>query len=200
MAKRSRREHLLEVALDLFSREGFHATGIDRILAEAQVAKMTLYKHFKSKDELIVAALRLKDQQFNDSLVKAIEGLMADKYRGQPLGVVNALFDAVGEWVSGEDFYGCTFINACAEYSDLSNPIHRLVADHKLAMVNIIRALITPLQVDKPDYLAQQLAMLIDGAIVTAQTTDNRDAIDMARDAALTLCSAANTAAEVVAH
>ena len=60
----SRRDHLVETALALFMRDGFHATGIDRILSHAGVAKMTLYNHFKSKEELILAALRLRDERF----------------------------------------------------------------------------------------------------------------------------------------
>ena len=60
----SRRDHLVETAIRLFNRDGFHATGIDTILSEAGVAKMTLYKHFKSKDDLIVAALRRRDERW----------------------------------------------------------------------------------------------------------------------------------------
>ena len=86
----SRRDHLVETALGLFMRDGFHATGIDAILAEAGVAKMTLYNHFKSKDELILAALRLRDEQFLEWLVSAVEA-RADKPRGRLLALFGAL-------------------------------------------------------------------------------------------------------------
>ena len=65
-----KRDQLIEAALELFQREGFHATGVDRILAEAGVAKMTLYHHFRSKDELILAALRLRDERFRNTFMK----------------------------------------------------------------------------------------------------------------------------------
>ena len=72
MASR-RRDHLVDIALDLFSRDGFHATGIDKILAESGVAKMTLYKHFRSKDELILAALRRRDERFRNWFMRTVE-------------------------------------------------------------------------------------------------------------------------------
>lgn len=189
---RSKKDQLVEVALGLFCREGFHATGIDKILAEANVAKMTLYKHFSSKEELILATLRLRDQQFNDNLVQNVERLMTEKYQQQPLGVVHALFDSIEQWIRSDGFYGCTFINASAEFSELSDPVHQIATAHKLSVKNIIHALITPLQLNTPDYLAQQISLLIDGAIVVAQTTGNKDAINLARNAAITLCEDAS--------
>ena len=69
----SRRDHLVDTALELFIRDGFHATGIDKILAESGVAKMTLYKHFKSKDELILSALRRRDERFRNWFMRAVE-------------------------------------------------------------------------------------------------------------------------------
>ncbi|HAD87737.1 MAG TPA: TetR family transcriptional regulator, partial [Rhodospirillaceae bacterium] len=71
----SKRQLLIDTALDLFRREGYHATGIDRVIAEAGVARMTLYNHFKSKDELILAALRHRDSGFRDGLVRRVEHL-----------------------------------------------------------------------------------------------------------------------------
>jgi AcrR family transcriptional regulator len=69
----SRRDHLVETALELFDRHGFHATGIDRILADAGVAKVTLYKHFSSKDDLILAVLRLRDERFREWFQAAVD-------------------------------------------------------------------------------------------------------------------------------
>jgi AcrR family transcriptional regulator len=192
----SKKDQLVEVALGLFCREGFHATGIDKILAEANVAKMTLYKHFSSKEELILATLRLRDQQFNDHLMQNVERLMEGKYQQQPLGVVHALFDSIEGWIRSDSFYGCTFINASAEFSDLTDPVHQIATAHKLSVKNIIHALITPLQLRSPDYLAQQISLLIDGAIVVAQTTGNKDAINLARDVAIILCEGAATSNE----
>ncbi len=184
MSRVPRKEHLVETALELFNRDGFHATGIDKILARAGVAKMTLYKHFASKDELILAALQLREERFFDNLQQRAQQLQAEHYNGEPAGALWALFDTVGEWMRGDDFCGCTFINASAEFGELSDPAHRLAAEHKLRLRDVITKQLQPLNKQQPQRLAQQLLLLLDGAIVHAQTTGNRDAIDDARAAA----------------
>ena len=88
-----RRDHLVERALALFNAHGYHATGIDKILADAGVAKMTLYNHFKSKDELILAALAARDQQFRRWLRRRVEKLAAKD--GQPPLAINAISKVV---------------------------------------------------------------------------------------------------------
>ncbi len=108
----SRRDHLVDTALEMFCRDGFHATGIDKILAQAGVAKMTLYNHFRSKDELILAVLRRRDERFRRAFVRAVE-----RRASAPRDRLLAIFDALGEWFCRNDFTGCTFINASAEYT-----------------------------------------------------------------------------------
>ncbi|HDL16453.1 MAG TPA: TetR/AcrR family transcriptional regulator, partial [Rhizobiales bacterium] len=96
MARPSKKEHLVDTAVKLFGRDGFNATGIDKILQEAGVARMTLYKHFKSKDELILAALRRRDEQFRIWFKSAVE-----KTGGSPAQRLLASFDALEEWFEG---------------------------------------------------------------------------------------------------
>ena len=127
---RNKREELVETALDLFMREGFHATGIDRILAEAGVAKMTLYHHFRSKDELILAALRLRDERFRNEFMRRVE-----KSGDDPALRLHAIFDVLGEMFDAKTSRGCTFINACAEYGDRDSAIHCIAAEHKRLVV-----------------------------------------------------------------
>ena len=103
----SRRDHLVETAAELFRRNGYHATGIDRILAESGCAKMTLYKHFRSKDELILAALRRRDEQFRNALMRAVE-----RRAESPRGRLLAVFERLGELIAEPDFSGCMFVNA----------------------------------------------------------------------------------------
>ena len=86
----SRRDHLVDTALEMFCRDGFHATGIDKILAHAGVAKMTLYNHFRSKDELILAALRRRDEKFRNWFMRAVERLGKT-----PRNRLLAIFDAL---------------------------------------------------------------------------------------------------------
>ena len=120
----SRRDQLIDTALDLFNRNGYHATGIDRILAEAGVAKMTLYKHFGSKDALIQAALERRDERwrawFRDAVARRAE---------TPRGRLLAVFDALEEWFVRPDFHGCMFIRAAGEYAALDDPIHANAAE-----------------------------------------------------------------------
>jgi len=190
MAK-SKKEHLVETALVLFHRDGFHATGIDKILAEAKVAKMTLYKHFSSKDELILAALKLRDEYFNEWLVTRVDEIVQEKYSADDFGEVSAIFDTIGEWIRGDTFYGCMFINAAAEFGELDSPIHQVASDHKIAVKNIVRGYLEKLPIDDPDDLAKQLVLLIDGLIVTSQTTGQKDVINTAKEAALSLVNLA---------
>ncbi len=184
----SKREKLVETALKLFCKEGFHATGIDRILSESGVAKMTLYNHFKSKDELILAALRLRDEQFRNSFMKAVELKASD-----PTERLLAMFDVLADWCGSKGFTGCTFINASAEFSGLDNPIHQAAAEHKRLMLNYIRRLTTTAAVEDPDELAEQLCLLMNGAVVSVQVTGDCKNNKRARSAAEVLIRAARS-------
>ena len=186
----SKREQLVETALELFCSGGFHATGIDRILAESGVAKMTLYSHFKSKDELILAALRLRDERFRNSFMQDVERKTSD-----PVERLLVIFDVLGAWCSSKGFFGCTFINASAEFSGHDDPIHQAAAEHKRLLLNFIRQLTEAAGVDKPGVLAEQLSMLMEGAVVTVQVTGDCKRAKHARSAAEVLIRAAMPAA-----
>ncbi len=162
----SRRDHLVDTAVELFARHGFHATGIDRVLKESGVAKMTLYKHFRSKDELILAALRRRDERFRNWFVRAVEELGRT-----PRERLLALFDALEEWLARPDFAGCTFINASAEFGDPDDPIHAAAAEHKRLVLGYIRGLAQAAGTPDAEGLARQLMLLTEGAIVTAQVS-----------------------------
>ncbi len=165
----SRREHLLQIAMKLFNEHGFNATGIDKVQAASGVSKTTMYKHFKSKDELIQAVLEMRHREFDQWLRSRVEAVFCEKYANNPSGRVLALFDILDEWFHSEKFFGCNFINASAEFSSQSHPIHRLAAQHKLSMVDYITQLLPP-NIDRPDELAKEICLLIDGAIVCAHT------------------------------
>jgi len=181
-----RREHLLDTALSLFRTGGFHATGIDKILAKAGVAKMTLYNHFRSKDELILAALRRRDESFRNSFVRDVE-----RRATTPRDRLVALFDALGEWLAGNGGAGCMFINAAAEYGDCDHPIHAVAAEHKRLLTAYVRGLAADAGAGDADRLARQLYILIEGAIVATQVCGRPDSARDARDAAQILIAAA---------
>lgn len=172
MAPPSRRDDLVLAALRLFLRDGFHATGIAAILDEAGLTKMTLYHHFKSKEELIVAALELRDRQFRDWLFGRMQSL-----GGTPRAQVLNMFEALSEWFRGEAmiggtepeaFRGCPFVKAAAEYAEADDPIHRVAADHKRRIVETLGEMCHKAELPEPERLARRLVLLKEGAIADA--------------------------------
>ena len=177
-----KRDHLVETALDLFYNAGFHATGIDKILETAGVARMTLYNHFKSKDELIVAALRRRDEKFRNWFMRTVE-----RKAGKPQDRLLAIFDALEEWFSSDDFSGCMFINASAEFGDADDPIHMVAAEHKHLVLRYLQDLATETDASEPGELANELMLLMEGSIVMAYVAGDQQAASRARRAAAKL-------------
>ncbi|MDL5591740.1 TetR family transcriptional regulator [Bacillus subtilis] len=157
----SKRDQLIDTALTLFYRDGFHATGIDRILAESGVAKMTLYKHFKSKDELIEAALQKRMEAPRERMAWALEHL-------PPRTAILAVFEGLHGLLHEAEYHGCAFVNAAAEFHDRDHPIHRVAASHKANAEAHFRAALERLEVAEPARLARQLQYLLEGAITMA--------------------------------
>ena len=166
MTAPSKRDQLVETALNMFYEQGFNATGIDKILAEAGVAKMTLYKHFKSKEELIQAVLRLRDERFREWLMNYVE-----KHAKTPRERLLALFDAHDEWFSRKGFRGCLFLNAAAEFSQIADSIAAIASEHKRLTHVYVRGLASAAGASNPDRLADWLTLLLDGAIGCAQVS-----------------------------
>lgn len=164
MSERSRRDQLIETALDLFSRGGFQAVGIDRLLSEAGVAKMTLYKHFRSKDELILAVLRVRDERWRAWFTHAVESKATE-----PRGRLLAVFDALAEWFAEPDFRGCLFVNAVAELGGSDEAACALAIEHKRYVTGYLRGLAEAAGARDADALARAMALLVEGATVTAQ-------------------------------
>ena len=108
----AKRQDLVDTAMELFSAHGYHGTGIDRIAEEAGVSKKTMYHHFRSKEELILAALKQYDGLFRNDFMKAVNKRGDTAYER-----LLAIFDVAHDWFSGDNFYGCMFINAVGEYS-----------------------------------------------------------------------------------
>jgi AcrR family transcriptional regulator len=170
------RERILQAAGRLFYRHGYHATGIDRIVAEAGVAKMSLYQHFGSKDELVAAFLARRDDYWCDWLAARVQALA-----GAPRARLLAVFDALGEWFKSEDFRGCAFINAAAEFPDAEHHARVLSRRHKQRVQAYFKDLAEAARMSRPGELAAQLALLAEGAIVTAQVGDAREAAGRAK-------------------
>ncbi len=182
----SKRAQLVEAALRLFEREGCHAVGIDRILAEAGVAKMTLYNHFRSKDDLILAALRLRDERERDWIARRVEAL-AETARDRLL----ALFDVAAEQFASDAFNGCLFVRASGEYTDPEHPVRAAAREHCRLMHRYVASLASEAGARDADALAQRLMLLLTGATATAQMHACPDAAVAAREAAAVLVDAA---------
>lgn len=180
-----RRDDLLDAALKLFRVHGFRATGIDSIIEAAGVAKMTLYHHFDSKEDLILAALRRRDDELKEFLTRRVAELAST-----PREQLIAVYDALGEWLKRDKFAGCLFIKAAAEFPELDHPIHRAAAEHKNDIRNVIRTLAAEAGARDPDELATRLCLLVQGAIIHSQIKKSIEPVREARAAAETFISA----------
>jgi AcrR family transcriptional regulator len=176
------RERILQTASDLFYKEGIRAVGIDRIIAKAGVAKMTLYNHFASKDELVVEFLKRRDERWMASFRESVE-----RRTRNPQRRLLAVFDALEEWFQSDDFRGCAFINASAELADRHHPAHNVALEHKARLRAYILDLAKAAKVPSPKKLADRLFLLVEGAIVTALMEGHSGSARQARQAATTL-------------
>ncbi|MGF1610974.1 MAG: TetR/AcrR family transcriptional regulator, partial [Kiloniellales bacterium] len=168
--RRNCRNELIETAAALFCRDGYQATGIDRILAESGCAKMTLYNHFHSKDELILAALRRRDEEFRNWFMREIE-----QRARTPRERLLAAFDVLDEWLRKPGFSGCMFVNASAEFSDPDHPVRAAAAEHKRLLRHYFRGLATEAGARDPQALADAVALLGEGAVTLAHVAGERD-------------------------
>ena len=180
----SKREQLISTAQGLFAREGYHATGIDRILAESGVAKMTLYKHFRSKDELILAVLEERERQTLGDLARL-------RATTPPREALLQTFDGLHAWINQRDFCGCSFIHAAAEFHQHEHPIHRQAAAFKVAFAGHFRELLQALDAPQVELLAGQLQFLLEGALSMAHIQGPGDQGLQAKAAAEVLLGAA---------
>lgn len=179
MATRAR-ERLLDAAEDLFYAEGIRAVGVERILSVSGVGRASFYRHFPSKDDLVVAVLQGRDERWRAWLATRVEA-----HGGGPL----AVFDALAERFATADFRGCAFLNTMVETADPDSAAHQVAAAHKAAVTAYVQTLVEAEGRREPEAVARQLVMLMDGAIVTALRERTPDAAHRAREVAKVLLS-----------
>ncbi|HBD13548.1 MAG TPA: TetR family transcriptional regulator [Porticoccaceae bacterium] len=182
----SKREQLIQTAVTLFAKNGFHNTGIDLIAEQAGVTKRTMYRHFRSKEELILAALRDYDARFRNRFMQSVESKWDD-----PKDRLLGIFEVAYDWFTGNDFYGCMFINAIGEYSESHSAIREVCKEFKRLMLGYYSKLAKEAGAQNPEHLAEQLSLLFEGAIVTHQVSQKPEAGRTACDAAKVLIEAA---------
>jgi len=164
----SARERILDTAYDLFSRHGVRAVGVDRIIATSGVAKMSLYRHFNSKDELVLAFLRERERRWTMEWLHAEVTARA----GDGAGRMLAIFDVFDEWFRQPDFEGCSFINVLLEFTDLEHPVRVASAEHLSTIRGLVREFAEDAGADDPDDVARQWHILMKGSIVAAGEGD----------------------------
>ena len=163
--------------------------GVDTLIDEIGVAKMTLYKHFPTKDDLIVACLHYVSERYRDRLRGglAAEASAADKVLG--------IFDSLRDWFATPNFRGCAFVNATVELADPEHPAREAVIEHKTSTRDWVAELVTECGVADPPFVARQIVQLMEGAITTAMVEQDPAAADVARASAAQVLSANSTTA-----
>jgi AcrR family transcriptional regulator len=180
------RERVLEVASDLFYKNGIHAIGVDVVVERSGVSKTTLYKHFGSKDELVAEVLRRRDASWRAWLEGEVLRRAPD-----PTGRLLAVFDALADWFTSEDFRGSAFINARAELPDPEHPANVAAADHVSAVRAYFARLAAAAGASDPDRLAAELQLVMKGGTVMALEGEPL-AGDLVRSAARAVLAAAS--------
>lgn len=160
------RSRLLQTASRLFYAEGLHSVGVDRIIASAPVTRATFYRHFPSKDDLLVAYLTQADEAIRAQVAAA----RADA--PTPDDVIRAVAHTITDAISSKGFRGCAFLNAAAEYPDPDHPVHRAVLEHRDWFLTTATELFAAAEEIDPEPAARHFIMLRDGAMTAGCLTD----------------------------
>jgi AcrR family transcriptional regulator len=171
----SARERIDNAAYELFSRHGVRAVGVDAIVARSAVAKKTLYFHYPSKEKLVLAFLRRRDELWTRGWLQ--EGV--ERQGGSPAERLLAVFDIFDRWFRRSDFEGCAFIKILLEH-DLAHPIRKSTEHHIRTIRDFVRQLAEEACVRDPDGFARQWQIVMMGCIIAAYAGD-RDAARRAK-------------------
>lgn len=178
----TKRDELVQKALKVFYDNGFNATGMEMLAKKTGISKTSMYKHFRTKEDLIIAVLRLRDEHFRNWLYRRMEELAKT-----PQDQLIAMFDALEEWFDEPGYKGCMFIKASSEYQNSNHPIHMQSADHKRMLEIHVGDLTRKAGLTNPELLARQLLLLKEGAIVTAHLGNTDNPAQNAKAAAIAL-------------
>ncbi|EJL89397.1 TetR/AcrR family transcriptional regulator [Pantoea sp. GM01] len=163
-ATASARERILLCAQQLFYQQGIRATGVDKVIAEAGVTKVTFYRHFPAKNALVVAFLQQRHQRWMAAFRVALD---------QQVALINALPAALLSWFNDADYRGCAFINTAAELGTTLPEASELIRQHKREMAQAISEKLTPEQQIK----TAQIVLLVEGAIVQVQIGEDAEQV-----------------------
>ena len=159
------KDRLLATASRLFYAEGIHAVGVERLVSEASVTRATFYRHYPTKDDLVAAYLTETSRQIR----AAVEAARAGK---PPRDALADTMAVVGDATRGEDFRGCQFLNAAAEYPDPGNRVRQVIDDHRKWFFGVLREQAAALGHPEPNHAARVLVLLRDGALHGGELDD----------------------------
>jgi AcrR family transcriptional regulator len=182
----SARERIDRTAYELFSRHGIRAVGVDTISARSGVAKMTLYRHYPSKDELVLAFLRRREELWTRSWLQQ----EVERRARKPAERLLAVFDVFEKWFQRLDFEGCSFIKVLLEHDDREHPVRKATETHIETIRAFLRRLAADAGVRDADAFARQWQMVMMGSIVAAYAGD-QDAARRAKEMGLLLLARA---------
>ncbi|MBX3432298.1 MAG: TetR family transcriptional regulator [Pirellulales bacterium] len=171
------RQRLAEAALRRFYREGFRNVGIDQVLGEVGISKTAFYKHYESKEELMLAGLEFQHRQ----LAEMFAALVVERGGNDPAAQLRALVDVVEQLVESDDFHGCVFVNAAIEFPLPHDPTHVAAAESKQAIENFVADLARQAGARDPRLLARELCLIMEGCYVTRHVSGKRCVVDVAR-------------------
>lgn len=176
-SERSTRERLIEVAVRRFYRDGFRNVGIEQVYAEVGISKTAFYKHFESKDDLMLAVLAEQNRWLQDSMRELIE----TRGGGSTMGEFRALFDLVEQVMETDDFHGCIFVNVTMEFPLPHDPVHAAAIKAKHSFENVVFEIAERGGAVDPRAAARELCLIIEGAYVTRHLTRDPRTIDVVR-------------------
>lgn len=167
-AARSGRERVARAAYELFSQAGVRSVGVDAVIERAGTAKMTLYRNFPSKDDLILDFLRRREERWMRGWLVAEIQRRGETPREQLL----AVFDVLADWFTQPDFAGCAFLTTMIEISDRTHPVHQAAITYLANLRYYLAGLAAEAGIGDPDGFARKWHILIKGAILAAQEGD----------------------------
>lgn len=160
------RQRLLATATRIFYGEGIHSVGVDRVIAEAKVTRATFYRHFPSKEDLVLAYLTAVDHVIRERVDTAITAVPAPE-------ALRAVARSIAEDIQSAGFRGCAFLNAVAEYPDPEHPVHQAVLAHRQWFLTTVHTLMVSIQKAEAEPAARHFVMLRDGAMAAGCLVDS---------------------------
>jgi AcrR family transcriptional regulator len=171
------RQRLIDVAIRRFYRDGFRNVGLDQILADVGISKTAFYKHFESKEDLMLAALEVQNRWLQETFRQMVQDRGGPSAHGQ----LRALFDVVEQIIESNEFHGCIFVNVSMEFPLLHEPAHQAAARSKEAIESLVHDLALKAGAADPQALAQELCLIMEGVYVTRHVTGRPNTVAIAR-------------------